>query len=400
MNKTRRDLTFQYNQAEGRHGWLRLTPAYSVKLVRQIVADTSPCRHLLDPFSGTGTSGLACAELGIRATLWEINPFLVWVAKVKCASYTRESLEATQAFAEALCVEDLTHHEQPTWLPPMHAIERWWDAPELGLLSRLYAHIQQVADESVQNLLRMAFCRLLMQFSNAAFNHPSVSFKVSKQARLWPQDDSLSADFLAAFQGHVQHIIRSAGLSLSAEVQVWQGDSRQLRASDPTYDCVITSPPYPNRMSYIRELRPYMYWLGYLHEAHEAGELDWQAIGGTWGVATSRLVHWQPNTFVDLPTFHAMLDSVQARSPLLANYLHKYFFDVSQHLQSLHPTLEPGASVFYVVGNSKFYDVMVHTEQIYAHLLAQVGFRSVEVRAIRKRNSKKELFEYVVSAVK
>lgn len=46
-------------------------------------------------------------------------------------------------------------------------------------------------------------------------------------------------------------------------------------------------------MSYIRELRPYMYWLGFLNKAKEAGELDWKAIGGTWGIATSRLSCWE-----------------------------------------------------------------------------------------------------------
>ena len=30
-----------------------------------------------------------------------------------------------------------------------------------------------------------------------------------------------------------------------------------------------------------------------LNEAKEAGELDWLAIGGTWGIATSRLLSWQ-----------------------------------------------------------------------------------------------------------
>lgn len=42
-----------------------------------------------------------------------------------------------------------------------------------------------------------------------------------------------------------------------------------------------TSPHYPNRISYIRELRPYMYWMKFLGEAREAGEMDWKAIGGT-----------------------------------------------------------------------------------------------------------------------
>jgi len=51
-----------------------------------------------------------------------------------------------------------------------------------------------------------------------------------------------------------------------------------------------------------------------------------------------------------------------------------------------------------VVGNSTFYDVLVPVEALYAELLEQHGFAGVEVKRIRKRNSKKALFEFSVSA--
>ena len=35
----RSDYTFKYNNKLGRHGWLRLTPAYSVKLVTEIIGN-------------------------------------------------------------------------------------------------------------------------------------------------------------------------------------------------------------------------------------------------------------------------------------------------------------------------------------------------------------------------
>ena len=35
--KQRSDYTFKYNKQQGRHGWLRLTPAYSIKLVKEIL---------------------------------------------------------------------------------------------------------------------------------------------------------------------------------------------------------------------------------------------------------------------------------------------------------------------------------------------------------------------------
>lgn len=60
--------TFKYNASMGRHGWLRLTPAYSVRLVEEILSDLnySPT-CVLEPFSGTGTTELVCANNGISS---------------------------------------------------------------------------------------------------------------------------------------------------------------------------------------------------------------------------------------------------------------------------------------------------------------------------------------------
>jgi hypothetical protein len=55
-----------------------------------------------------------------------------------------------------------------------------------------------------------------------------------------------------------------------------------------------------------------------------------------------------------------------------------------------------GGRVDYVVGNSTFYGVLVPTERLYAELLAEHGFEDVRVVRLRKRNSKKELFEFDV----
>jgi len=62
--------------------------------------------------------------------------------------------------------------------------------------------------------------------------------------------------------------------------------------------------------------------------------------------------------------------------------------------------LASGARVHYVVGNSKFYDVLLPTEDIYASLFSAVGMSDVSIERIRKRTSKKELFEFVVHAKK
>jgi hypothetical protein len=208
------------------------------------------------------------------------------------------------------------------------------------------------------------------------------------------------AAFLAAAVELAEAAVSSGPLGHG---RVLEGDARDLAClGDERFDRVVTSPPYPNRMSYVRELRPYMYWLGYLNEAREAGELDWRAIGGTWGVATSRLAHFTPREGVYRPpALVAACAAVAAAHPkngvLLSRYLLRYFEDTFAHLGALTARLTAGAEVDYIVGNSTFYNVLVPVEEIYAAMLAELGFERVAVETIRKRNSKKALYEFRVS---
>ncbi len=135
----------------------------------------------------------------------------------------------------------------------------------------------------------------------------------------------------------------------------------------------------------------------------DAGEMDWEAIGGTWGVAASRLNEWRlsSDSFKSKllqKTAEIIGDDWNKNGQLLANYVLKYFDDMWSHFRSLIGVLNDGAKIHYVVGNSTFYSVLVPVEQVYAEMLSQLGFSNVECVPLRKRNSKKELIEFDVRA--
>ena len=248
-------------------------------------------------------------------------------------------------------------------------------------------------------LLLIAFCRSLIALSNAAFNYQSMSFKGDVGLLL-----NFGIDMPRQFEDDVRFVVRGAAENLAGLGQVLLADSRTAAAVvQGPFDRVITSPPYANRMSYIRELRPYMYWTGHLVSGRDAGELDWSAIGGTWGIATSRLVQWDrgPDRYAH-PLLDAAVDRIahadNKNGRLLANYVTKYFDDMATHFRGLTPVLAPRAEVHYIVGNSIFYGVLLPVEQIYVAMLINVGFSDVECRPLRKRNSKKELIEFDVTA--
>lgn len=402
MNQIKQNaqFTFKYNQFFGRHGWLRLTPAYSVKVVEQVIDELSyRPKCVLEPFSGTGTTELVCANKGIYSVAYDVNPFLVWLAKVKTKIYDKRVINSLDDIVEDI-VRNLSS-ESPVRYPPMHNITKWWSSKQLDYLARLKNAIWSKKESSVCDLLKVLFCRQVFELSNIAVNHISTSFSTDSGIQNNFDDDVGNLCFLKSYRMMKDTLVEQPNVSVLVKKQ--NSLNIPFEMSD-NYDTVITSPPYPNRISYIRELRPYMYWLDYIKTATEASDLDWETIGGTWGSATSKLLHWKLQTTL-LPCY--LMDIVRhiatvknKSSKLMANYVLKYFEDMSVHLQSVFKTIRSGGSIYYIVGNSSFYGYVVPSELIYEEILTRIGFRDVKSIVIRKRNCNRNLYEYCISAVK
>lgn len=392
-------LTFKYNTLVGRHGWLRLTPAYSVKMVEQIISELnySP-KCIFEPFSGTGTTELVCANKGIPTIAYDVNPFLVWLANVKCSVYSSETITHFKEAAYNI-VANITN-TSPCEYPPIYNIERWWHKNQLNYLARLKTSIWGVSDTQVFDLLKIVFCRLVISLSNTTFNHVSTSFD-NVEDNFDFSDENGNLLFLSL----CEMIMNTVTSQPKTKSVIQQQDSMYIPAEmNGQYDTLITSPPYPNRISYIRELRPYMYWLDYIRTSDDASNLDWRTIGGTWGAATSKLSTWErksnllPDYLFDIANKIAAVDNKSAG--LMANYVLKYFDDIAIHMQSAYNTIKDGGTVHYIVGNSTFYNNTVPSDEIYKNILSKIGFKEEKAIIVRKRNCNKSLYEYWISAKK
>jgi hypothetical protein len=392
-------FTFHGNLRDTRYGWLRLTPAYSVHLVRELLDTRArPELPVLDPFCGTGTTLLTCAERAIPCTTLDVNPFLVWLARAKVAKYGPSALREAEALIAAMRGAALERGSAP-WLPALFQIEKWWDRPTLHALGRAYATLgDSDAQKPARDLAKLAFCRSLITAANVSFGHQSMSFAEPSAA------PKRAAQRVAdALRDAYAPIAAAAALHLpKGERHARLGDARKVAefSGNLQFGTVITSPPYVNRMSYVRELRPYMYWLGYLEQPRDAGELDWQAIGGTWGAATSRVAAWTASSTMPLTGLDSLVERIAGQSDVLSRYVLKYFFDMLSHVRSVASIVARGGQAHYVVGNSKFFDILVPVERLFAEIFELSGFRDVTVRELRKRTSKRELYEYLVSATK
>lgn len=400
--KQRSDLTFSGNRECSRHRWLRLTPAYSRKLVREELANCSIGSRIIDPFSGTGTTPLCAAEEGFEAVSLDINPFLVWLGNAKLSAYSEQDLQDAKQLSSAVRSHFESRFKVPgLWTPNLYKIEKWWGESQLRALASIYSMLREEGNDNAKNLALLAFSKTLIECSNASFSHTSMSFKDNVEAE--GDANIVSSAVPSNFLDHFHEVIDDAGDPLQGSGEVFLCDSRNELYDKGRFTHLITSPPYVNRMSYIRELRPYMYWFGFLSDGAAAGELDWKAIGGTWGSATSKLLSWESQG--QIPPIQNELDRItleisacdNKNAETMATYVRKYFSDMWEHFLSTLSYMEQNGSVCYVIGNSLFYGIEVPAHEWYACMLSEIGYKDVTIEAIRKRNSKKELFEYKVT---
>ena len=126
----------------------------------------------------------------------------------------------------------------------------------MEFLCSLRAAIDAVTDDTLTraNFVARSLLPTLIACSNASFNHQSMSFKAEGQAIFL-----FGHDFGVAFAEDVRFFLNGAEDNPEGGAHVLLGDSRDSAAViKGQVDCVITSPPYANRMSYIRELWLYM----------------------------------------------------------------------------------------------------------------------------------------------
>jgi hypothetical protein len=147
-----------------------------------------------------------------------------------------------------------------------------------------------------------------------------------------------------------------------------------------------------------------MYWLKYIENTTDSGEIDWDCIGGTWGSATSKLLSWEPEIDINFNSLWETVNKIERtnekNSKLMSVYVHKYFYDIYLHVNKLYTLLNAGAEIFYIVGNSTFFNVNVDSELLYKEIFEIAGFSNIHSQIIRKRNCNKSLYEYCIMATK
>jgi hypothetical protein len=368
---------------------------------------------VLDPFMGTGTTLIHCKMHKIDSIGVEINPVFYEIAKAS-TQWDLDLLELEEKIELYLKQVEFQSHEAKEiplelfparlgiGLPKIYNMSRWWREDVLKdlLIAKTVLSKESLLPEFRQ-FLRTGLMCILVDVANIAHKHPTLTFVDRSKDKI---------DVIATLRLQLHKMLKDIKevqrLKSSAKTQVILGDSTELSSLIPKNEvsCVITSPPYPNRISYVWETRPHLYFFEIFKEPIEAGLLDCKTIGGTWGKATSILQDGEISACCDViqevvgPICNTIRKHNEAdpRANLMANYVMKYFNMMYKHLQELAFVARANCRCAYVVGNSRIKGVDVPTDTILGNMFESLSFKVKRIVRIRKRIGRRNIYEAIV----
>ena len=390
------------------HSWFRLTPSFGPPLVDYMlnIMGYKQGEVVLDPFSGACTTQIQCKLRNIPSYGFEINPFLYFIGSTSLNWDIDRSVLAKEFqkiikiyqrdenhFLSAL-IKDLP-------IPKIHNPFRWWREDVLRKMLCLKKAISSLNDSSIKDFFILVFaCCLVPDLTNITLGRLQLHF-INR--------DTDTIDVLGTFKEKAKMMIDDMGKiadSKNVISKIYNCDSTNLDNSvcSFTADYIVTSPPYPNRYSYVWNTRPHLYFFDFFSKPKEASDLDKQTIGGTWGTATSCLQKGIINPLNEAveKAVGNVISVIREKDNLMANYVMKYFNLLAAQIVEAEKVLNDKSKSAYVVGNSWIKEVYVNTDEILQSIFLDsgIGYKSVKIERFRRRHSGKDLYESIVFASK
>lgn len=237
-----------------------------------------PGQRVLDPFCGSGTTLVECAQLGALGYGADLNPLAVYLANAKLQAL------ATPAAMLKIILGNLcaSLNGVKRWKAPIADDERgiylaaWFEPDILQIIEIVNAKIYDTAETAAPVFLAIA-SNLLREYS---LQDPH-DLRIRRRKSPLPETPFVEA-LLAACAQSIERI-EAAQAVVGTDIPPGQAVERDIttlqRADVPAvFDAAITSPPYAMALPYIDTQRLSLVWLGLL-EPQRILALESELIG-------------------------------------------------------------------------------------------------------------------------
>lgn len=396
---------FDHNLDLPRHRWYEFKEGFSENLIRQAVDEVSSSRNkhnpkLLDPFSGSGTTLVTSGHLGLSGTGIEVNPFLAFAAKAKCASGRWQTNEFENLVNTAL---HNSRHETPS---PLEGLSTFTEKNGLDkwLFNRSVLRGYTSLDHALKNTgqyqlpLRLALIASLMECCNARKDGKCLRYKKDWQTKGMNSIDlreTFRAKASSIIQDLVEHKFKASGLN------VIEGDTRSKlkRLKAQTYDLVVTSPPYLNSFDYSDVYRPELFAGGFATSNEELRGIRLKTL------RSHVQVNWEPSVEVCSMMLPPILAQMKERDDKLWNVrlidmVQSYFSDMNEVLKECGRLVRPKGQAWIVVSTSAYAGIEIPVDLILADIACKNGWVLRGVNVLRNIRCSSQHWDNIESGSK
>ncbi|MGJ4965227.1 DNA methyltransferase [Bradyrhizobium sp. HKCCYLRH3061] len=360
-------------------GWRHFKEAFAPELIAKAIRESAiPVGRCIDPFSGSGTTALACQFLGVHPTFVEVNPYLADLAEAKLSAYDVASItrDFSKLVRNANTVGKVTQavfkNAPPTLIEPGQN-GRWiFDKKVADRLASFRVALRSIKDPVNRRLFRVLLGGVVIEVSNVV-----ISGKGRRYRRNWESQRKTVRDlddaFCRAVETAVGDIVRH-GTRRLMKYTALRGDCRSiLKERMQKFDLAVFSPPYPNSFDYTDVYNVELWALGYLKSYRGNAELRASTLSSH--VQIKRDFAPAPQGAPTLAATLRDLDAVRAdlwdRS--IPEMVGGYFADMAVVLNSLWRRLSADAQIWMVVGDSRYAGISIPVGKILAELTEEAG---------------------------
>jgi len=383
------------NKDEPFYRWYPFVEGFSGNLVKSIIEELDYEPTLcLDTFAGSGTTPLACQDLGIKCISFEINPFLVDLMKIKLyrrydLHYIEDTIDRFELNLEKSKLTPDYPEIDPETLFEKDGLKKWIFHKESawGILDILN-EIDSLRENTncYKLLFKIALASNLLGISNVFRNGKCLSYKPN-----WQDNRLTRRDVHNKFTNFCRNTILDDLHEMNPTSQTVdnyslckKGDARKLvkDLEDDSIDLVITSPPYLNSRDYTDIYRLELWILGYLRTYADERKLRKSTL------RSHVQISWDCVEIPKIQDLSTILNKIEQNRDKLWNksipeMIRGYFADMNAIFAGLYNKFKRGAMIYIDVGNSSYCRIPIETDSIISQIAEETGLILEEIRIAR-----------------
>jgi len=362
-----RDDSWDYREimaSTGVYGIHSYPAMFHFMVVRRLLKGFSKEKDwVLDPFMGSGVSGVECLISGRNFIGYDINPLAVMIAKVRITPLNSKTLLEE---LEKIISGYQTEKSDEIYFPN---IDFWFDDYVITELAKLRKAILAISNPKIQRFFMIAFSQTVRRVSLSDHNEFKL-IRRKKRNRNLPVIKifkEISVKNIGLLKGFYDNFKTTKSKIKLETKNILEAD---LEAN--YIDFIITSPPYGDShttVAYGQFSRLPLRWLG-LEE-----KVDRDSLG-----SKKRKISY------DLPSqiLYQSIEKIAELNPKRAEEVFSFYFDLFRAITIMAKALRPKGWVAFVVGNRKVQGVELPTDKISADFFTNLGFTHFKtiVRAI------------------